>query len=189
MSDLPALWLPILATAVGVFVASSLIHMVFKWHNSEYRPLPDEDAVAAALRASGVGAGQYALPHCTDMKQMQTPEMLKKYTDGPVALLVLRQPGPPAMGAYLGQWFVLNLVVAALTGLLALQSFGLGGNAHAAGHLVGVATFLAYSVGSASNGVWMARPWRAVAFDALDALIYGTVSALAFMALWPAPAA
>lgn len=185
MHDLPALWLPILATAVGVFFASSLIHMVFQWHKREYGKLPNEDAVATALRASGVGAGQYVLPHCADMKDMGTPEMQKKFADGPIALLVLRKPGPPAIGASLAQWFALTLVIATVAGLLAVQTLGLGGNAHAAGHLVGMVTFLAYGTGSASNAVWMGRPWGAVALDLVDSLIYGTVSALIFMALWP----
>ena len=183
MHDLPALWLPILATAVGVFFASSLIHMVFKWHKREYGKLPNEEAVAAGLRA--VAAGQYMLPHCADMKDIGTPEMQKKFADGPVALLVLRKPGPPAIGASLAQWFLLNLVIASLAGLLAAQTVGLGGNARAAGHLVGMVTFLAYGTGSASNAVWMGRPWGAVALDLVDSLIYGTVSALIVMALWP----
>jgi hypothetical protein len=44
MAMLASLWLPILLAAVGVFVVSSLIHMLFKWHNRDYRKLPNEDA-------------------------------------------------------------------------------------------------------------------------------------------------
>ena len=36
MVGLAALWLPILLSAVIVFVASSLIHMVSGWHKSDY---------------------------------------------------------------------------------------------------------------------------------------------------------
>ena len=59
MAMLAQLWLPIVLSAVGVFVASSLIHMLFKWHNRDYRKLPNEDAVRAAINA-----GQPA-PACT----------------------------------------------------------------------------------------------------------------------------
>ena len=36
MTGLSALWLPILVSAVLVFVASSLIHMASPWHKSDY---------------------------------------------------------------------------------------------------------------------------------------------------------
>ena len=42
MNAILHLWLPILATAVMIFIASSLIHMVFKWHNADYRKLANE---------------------------------------------------------------------------------------------------------------------------------------------------
>ena len=53
MVSLTQLWVPIILSAVIVFLASSLIHMVFKWHNADYRRLPDEDAVRAALLTAG----------------------------------------------------------------------------------------------------------------------------------------
>src|SRR5262245_8077348 len=49
MVSMLALWLPILLSAVLVFVVSSIIHMVFKYHRNDFLPLPDEDAVRAAL--------------------------------------------------------------------------------------------------------------------------------------------
>jgi hypothetical protein len=48
--SLAQLWLPILLSAVCVFAASSLIHMVVKWHASDYNPLSNEDEVRAAIR-------------------------------------------------------------------------------------------------------------------------------------------
>ena len=44
MTFLAQLWMPIVLSAVLVFAASSLIHMVLKWHNADYRPLANEDA-------------------------------------------------------------------------------------------------------------------------------------------------
>ena len=45
MLTLASLWLPIVLAAVAVFVVSSLIHMVFRWHASDYRKLSNEDEV------------------------------------------------------------------------------------------------------------------------------------------------
>src|SRR5690606_22185768 len=92
------LWLPVLLAAVFVFVASSLVHMVFKWHNSDYRALANEDAVRAAIAAGTPPPGLYTLPHCGDMKAMQDPAMQAKYREGPVALLTVMANGMPNMG-------------------------------------------------------------------------------------------
>src|SRR3954471_14246653 len=98
MVPLEQLWMPIVAAAVAVFVMSSLIHMVFKWHNSEYRKLPNEDEVRAALRSSARDPGTYFVPHMSHHKEMQNPEVMSKFIDGPVAMVTMRRPGAPGMG-------------------------------------------------------------------------------------------
>src|SRR5437763_1907033 len=63
MVSITALWLPILLSAVIVFVASSILHMVLPFHKSDYRRLPDEDKVTDALRSTGVTPGRvYVFP-------------------------------------------------------------------------------------------------------------------------------
>lgn len=185
MSAVVQLWLPILLSAVAIFIASSLIHMVFKWHNSTYRKLGNEDAVRAAINAGSPTPGQYVLPHCTDMKEMQDPAMVAKMTEGPVGFLILRPPGPPAMGAALLQWFLFTLFVAAAAAAITVQAVGLGVDGHAGAHMIGLVSFLVYAIGGVPEGIWMGRPWKSVALHALDGLIYAIVSALIFMFLWP----
>ena len=60
MVSLANLWLPVLLSAVIVFFASSIIHMVLPYHRSDYKKLPDEDNVRAALRAAGLGRGFFS---------------------------------------------------------------------------------------------------------------------------------
>lgn len=186
MTAMLSLWLPIVLTAVFVFIASSLIHMVFQWHKPDYKQLPNEDAVREALRAGNVTPGKYVMPYCTDMKAMQDEAQLRKYREGPVGFVMLGQPGVPNMGKSLGTWFLLTLIVAALAALIAAQAVGLQADGRRAGHLIGMISLLAYGVGSVVNGIWMCVPWRSVAKHVLDALIYATISALTFMWLWPA---
>ena len=50
MVTLASLWLPILLSAVAVFIASSLVHMVLKYHDSDYPGLPSEAQFRAGLR-------------------------------------------------------------------------------------------------------------------------------------------
>jgi hypothetical protein len=45
MVSVVSLWLPILLSAVVVFILSSIIHMALKYHNSDYKRLSDEDKV------------------------------------------------------------------------------------------------------------------------------------------------
>jgi len=55
------LWLPILAAAVIMYFASTLIWVLFKWHNADYKKTNDEEGVRAALR--GNKPGFYLLPY------------------------------------------------------------------------------------------------------------------------------
>jgi hypothetical protein len=185
MISLAQLWIPIVLSAVLVFAASSLIHMVFKWHNSDYRKLTNEDAVRAAIRASNPAPGQYMLPYCGDPKEMRKPEMLQKFTEGPTGFLNLMRPGAPSMGKPLALWFLLNLIIALAVGYLASHTVPFGVSFLAVCRFVGLVTFLAYASGSVSHAIWMGKPWNSAAKEVLDAFIYGLVSAVAFGWLWP----
>ena len=185
MVSVEQLWLPIIASAVAVFIASSLIHMVLKYHNSEYRKLPNEDEVRAALRSSANEPGQYIVPHVADHALLRNPEVVQKFVDGPLALIAMRKPGPPKMGAFLAQWFVLNLVVAILAGYLASKMVVAGASFLAICRPVSLVTFLAYAGGSATGAIWMGKPWSAALKEIFDAFIFGLVTALVFAFLWP----
>ncbi len=183
--SLGQLWIPIVAAAVGIFIASSLVHMVFKWHNADYRKLANEDDVRTVVRAGSPAPGQYVIPHCTDMKLLQTPEFQQKFKDGPVGFLLVRPSGPPVIGPALGQWFVLNLVVALLVAYLASKTLPNTATFLQVCRVVGTVTFMAYAGGSISSAIWMGKPWASAAKEVLDALIYGLVAALIFGWLWP----
>jgi hypothetical protein len=185
MTLITHLWLPILVAAVLVFVASSLIHMVFKWHNSDYTKLANEDEVAAALRAGSAKPGLYVIPHCADMKDLKSEAMQKKFREGPIGFITIAKSGMPGMGKQLLLWFLYIVAVTSVGACLALQIYGLQAEPHHAGHVVGMLSLLAYIGGSIQNGIWMAKPWSSVAKDVLDGLIYATVTALTFMWLWP----
>ncbi|HEY3271714.1 MAG TPA: hypothetical protein VGJ89_10925 [Geothrix sp.] len=183
--SLAHLWLPIVLSAVLVFVASSLIHMVLKWHNSDYRALSNEEEVRAAIRKGSPAPGQYVIPHCGDMKEMGKPEVQQKYKDGPVGFLVLSPSGVPNMGKSLGQWFIYSLAVAFMAAYVASRTLAPGTHYLQVFRVVGAVSFLTYAGGSVQAGIWMGKPWRSVVKDLIDGLIYGLVSAGAFGWLWP----
>ena len=72
MDALFDLWLPILLSAVFVFLASSIIHMLLPIHKGDYKPLPGEADVMAAMRGQQLQPGDYMFPHCGSMKELGT---------------------------------------------------------------------------------------------------------------------
>ena len=122
MIPLSHLWLAIIGSAVAVFVVSSLLHMLFTYHNSDYKPFSNEDDVRAAINKGGAGAGMYVLPYCPDMKGMREPAMIKKMTEGPTGFVLLRAPGAPKMGPSLTQWFGLTLALSFLAAYVASRA-------------------------------------------------------------------
>jgi hypothetical protein len=186
MNALLSLWLPILLSAVIVFVISSLIHMVVKWHASDYNGLPDEEAVRTALRAGNPAPGRYVVPFCREMKDMASEAMQKKYVEGPVGHITLLPAGAPNMGKHLGLWFLWSLAIAVVAGFLASRLIGMD-HAHcrAAAKLVFAVTFIAHGFGTVTESIWMGRPWSSSAKHLLDAALYGLGSGLVFCWLWP----
>src|SRR6266705_1261671 len=145
MVPVTALWLPILLSAVIVFVASSIIHMVLPFHKSDYRKLPEEDRVLDTLRAAGVTPGRtYHFPYCTH-KEMKSPEVVERFKRGPVGLLTVIPSGPPAMGKYLGQWFLYCVVIGVFVAYLAGRTLSGGTQYLEVFRVAGTTAFLDYA--------------------------------------------
>jgi len=180
------LWLPILLSAVIVFVASSIMHMVLPYHRSDYKKLPDEDKVVAAMRSAGVSAtGVYMFPHCSH-KDMKSPEMLEKFKQGPVGTVtVFPSGGPVNMPKYLAQWFVFCLLVGVFTAYLTGRTVPSGTVYLAVFRVAGTVAFMAYGVGQLVNGIWMGQPWSVVTKHVFDGLVYSLLLAGTFGWLWP----
>jgi len=185
MVSLGALWLPILLSAVIVFIASSVMHMVLKYHASDYRPLPNEDAVRAALRSGNPPPGQYVTPHVMDMKDMEKPEVKQKFAEGPVAVLQIKPPGPVSMGPMLVQWFVFGLVVSLFVAYVAGHVLPAGTPYLSVFRIVGATAFLAYAAGQIPAAIWMGKPWSVAWKEVFDGLVYGLLTGGTFGWLWP----
>ena len=185
MVSLGALWLPILLSAVFVFVVSSILHMVLKYHAADYRRLPNEDAVRAAIRSGNPSPGQYVTPHVMDMKELESPEVKQKFTDGPVAVMYVKPNGVTGMGPMLGQWFLFILFVSFFLAYIASHVLAPGTSYLEVFRVVGAAGFLAYAAGAIPNAIWMGKPWSVTIKELIDGLIYGLVTAGPFGWLWP----
>jgi hypothetical protein len=185
MVSLGSLWLPILLSAVLVFIVSALVHMVLKYHNTDYSRLPNEDAVRAAIRGGNPAAAQYVIPYCPEMKQMETPEMKQKYTEGPVAVLNVLQSGVPSMGRPLTLWFIYSLIVSLFVAYVAANALPSGSRYLDVFRVTGATAFLGYAAGQVPSAIWMGKPWRIAWKEVFDGLLYGLVTAGTFGWLWP----
>jgi hypothetical protein len=184
MVPLSALWLPIVLAAAIVFIASSIMHTVLKYHNSDFHPLPDEDKLLGALRAVNLKPGLYIFPYCKQ-SEMKSPAMLEKFKLGPVGMLTVRPSGPPHMPKFLIQWFGYCVLMAFFVAYLTGHTVSAGANYLVVFRVAGTAGFLGYGLGHLSDGIWKGETWSATIKEVLDGLIYGLLTAGTFGWLWP----
>jgi hypothetical protein len=182
---LHTLWLPILLSAVIVFIASSVIHMAPLWHKSDFPQLPNEAAVRDALRPVGIPPGDYFIPRAASMQEMRTPEFKEKMRQGPVAVMTVMPNGLIDMKRSLVQWFVFLLVVGVFVAYIAGRSLPFGTPYLRVFKIAGAAAFCSYVLALAEVSIWYRRSWNLTAKAALDGLIYASLTAGVFGWLWP----
>jgi hypothetical protein len=186
MVPVMSLWLPILLSAVLVFIASSVVHMVLPYHRSDYARLPDEAAVRAALKPIAIPPGDYAVPYAATPKDMGSPDYVSRVTEGPVALMTVLPNGPPRMGANLVQWFIFSLVIGAVAAYVTGRALPAGGEYLEVFRFAGTTAFAAYSLALPGQSIWFGRKWSTTIKLMFDGLLYALLTAGVFGWLWPA---
>lgn len=182
MAFLAVLWLPIIVSAVLVFIASAIAHTVLPYHRSDYKKLPNEDAARTALR--GVPPGMYATPYCAH-QDMKSPEMEAKRKEGPIAVLAVLPSGEMKMGKFLGLWLVYVLLVSFFVAYAAYHALPAGTHYLEVFRVVGTMAFLAYGLANIPSGVWRGWTWSLVFKEMFDGLVYALLTAGAFGWRWP----
>lgn len=185
MVELSALWLPILLSAVIVFIASSIIHMASPWHKSDYPKMADEEKVMDALRPLGIAPGDYMIPRPSTRDEMKSPEYAEKMKKGPVLMMTVWPNGMMSMGSTFILWFVYLLLVSLFSGYIAGRALGVGADYLSVFRFAGATAFIAYSVGLWQMSIWYRRSWLTTCKLTVDGLIYGCLTAGMFGWLWP----
>jgi len=180
-------WLPILAAAIGVFVASFITHTVLPYHKSDVRKVPagKEDEILDALRRANLPPGDYGAPHAGGAAGMKDPAFIAKATKGPLAFFTVAPGAAPSMGPYLGVWFVYCLVVSGVSAYVVWRVFGTAGSFSAVFKLACVLTFLSYAMALPAQSIWYRRSWATTIKSMFDGALYGLVTGAAFAYLWP----
>jgi hypothetical protein len=184
MVGIGSLWAPILFSAVLVFAASFVAWVVLPHHKSDWKKLPDEEAVRRALTKE-IAPGQYVVPFAADAKAMEDEDYRRKCEEGPTGILTLRQPGKPSLGKPLALSFLYYVAVAAAVAYVTGRCLPPGARYMEVFQISGTAATMAYTGALATEAIWFGRPWSVTLKGMADGVAYGLLTAGAFGWLWP----
>ena len=180
-----SLVVPILVSAVLVFVASSIIHMVLPFHRNDVRRLAKEDEVLETLRRLGVPPGDYMAPHAGSHANLKAPDFVAKLQKGPIVIMTIAPGGSTSMGTSLTLWFLYSLAVSVFAAYVAGRALGPGAHYLSVFRFAGTVAFVGYSFALLQNSIWYKRNWGTTMRGVADGLVYGLLTAGAFGWLWP----
>lgn len=186
MAPIISLWLPIILSAVLVFIVSSVLHVVFKYHNSDFKKLPSEDQVMDDLRKYNIPAGDYFMPYTTDNKERNSQEFKDKCKRGPAAVMTIFEHKDMSMGSSLALWMVYCFIVGVFAAYIAGHSLAPGTHYLMVFRIVGSSAFAGYGLALMQNSIWFKKSWSATFKSMFDGLIYALLTAGVFGWLWPA---
>lgn len=185
MVPVMSLWIPILVSAVIVFVASAIIHMVLPFHRNDLRRVPKEDEVQDALRRFNLPPGDYMVPRAGSSADMKNPQFIEKMKKGPVLMMTVMPPGPPSMATSLVLWFLNAIVVGIFAAYIAGRAVGPGGDYLQVFRFAGATAFLGYAFALLHDSIWFKRGWGMTLKFLGDGLLYGLLTGGTFGWLWP----
>lgn len=184
MVSLMSLWLPIVLSAVAVFMVSAVVWMVMPHHKKDFVGIPDESAFINALKGQNVQPGQFTFPYAVDMKAMNEPAMQQRLKEGPVGFLSVIPPGN-RMNAQLMQQFIYQLVISIFAAYLAGRTLQANAEYLSVFRITGTAAFLGYAGAMIPNSIWFGWKWSATWKNVADGLVYALITAGLFGWLWP----
>jgi hypothetical protein len=186
MVSVVSLAIPILLSAVFVFVASSIIHMLLPFHRKDYGRVPDEDRVMEGMRGFRIPPGDYLMPSPGSAAAMKDPAFVAKREKGPVVMMTVMPSGPPSMGLPLTQWFFFCVVVSVFAGYIASRALTPGAHYLEVFRFVGTSAFMGYSLAVIQQSIWYKKAWSTTIKVVVDGLVYALLTAGTFGWLWPA---
>jgi hypothetical protein len=184
MEFLAQLWLPIVLSAVVVWVLSFLFWAVLPFHHKDWKTLPDEAAVTGFIRGAGIAPGNYAFPNCTSAAQKKDPEFQKKWKEGPSGTLAV-WPTNLSMPRNMLLTFLVYLVIGVFIGYIGANAFTGPISQKQIFQVLGAAGVAAYSFSFVPNQIWFNHTPSAIVRNIIEGVIYGLATGLIFALMWP----
>ena len=179
-----SLWLPVLLSAVAVFMISSIIHMVLGYHSNNFAKVPSEDSFRNSVGQLNIPPGEYMYPFAGSSKAMQSEEFVNKMNEGPVGMMTVMPNGPFAMGKNLLMWFIYSLLVGIFAAYIAVNSLSSSSEYLEVMQMVTAAAFGGYSLALFQNSIWYNRSWKTTFKFVFDGLVYALATGGIFAWLW-----
>jgi hypothetical protein len=185
MVSIASLWLPILLSAVAVFIASSVIHMFLGYHMADYKKLAAEDEYMAAVRKLNIPPGDYMVPCPTSHAAHKDPAFIEKFNAGPRGMMTIMKSGEMSMGAMFVQWFVYCIAIGITSAYIAGRALGPGAPYLKVFQFAGATAFSGYGLALWQLSIWYKRSWGTTIRANIDALVFAMLTAGVFGWLWP----
>ncbi len=184
MVPLISLWMPILLSAIVVFIASSIIHMVLGYHRADFARVPNEAAAMDAMRSLNLPPGDYMMPYAGTSAEMKDPAFLERQKKGPSVIMTVIPSGPPAMGTLLGQWFVYLLIVSIIAAYVTGRTVAPNAEYLVVFRVAGTVAFVGYALAQWPAVIWYRRSQMTTLRATVDGLINGLLTGGIFGWLW-----
>lgn len=183
MVSLTALWLPILVSAVIVFIASTIMHMGLPfWHTPEYKNVDDDRPFVEGTRS--LRPGMYVFPRM-DFKNM-TAEQKAEWEKGPTGLMYVRNPAAISMGKNLTLFFLYCIVSGIFVAYIASETLAPGTDYRRVFQIAGATGTIFWAFGNnISDAIWYGKPWSTAIKYVVDGFVYGLLLGGTFGWLWP----
>ena len=185
MVPIPSLWLPILLSAVVVFILSAIFHMVLPFHRSDFKRIANDEPFLDAMRKFDLAPGDYMVPCPDSPDAMKNPAFVEKMKKGPLVLMTISKGAAPSMGKELFRWFLFCVAVSIVAAYITGHAVAAGATYRQVFRFAGCVSFVAYGFGQIPDSIWYRRNWATTWKSLFDSLVYGLFTAGVFGWLWP----
>ena len=176
-----SLILPIVLSAVALFIASFLSWMVLQLHKQDWVKLAQEEKFIEAARGCDIPPGSYAFPACGCPEEMKSDEFKKKLEAGPHGIMTVF--GPISMGRNLGLTFVYFLVASFCLAYLTTLAVPPGADFMKVFRFVATAGFMTFYSAIVPHAIWF--KCRIVG-HLIESVAFAAIIGAIFAAMWPA---
>ncbi|MFG0329937.1 MAG: hypothetical protein ACF8PN_08570 [Phycisphaerales bacterium] len=187
MDMLIDLWLPILVSAVAIFILSFVAWVVMPHHKTEWVKLPDEERFKEAIRGMNIPPGNYIFPGCAKGEDMNSEAFKERYSAGPWGTLMVWR-GQPSMGRNLALSFLVYFIISVFVGYVGVLGAEPGMGFSEVFQITGTAAIMAYTFGALPGMIWFGATAKSFINHFADCIVYGAVTGAIFGWLWPAAA-
>ena len=177
-----SLIVPIVVSAVALFIASFLSWMVLQLHKQDWVTLAQEDKFLEAVRGCDLALGSYAFPGCSSPEEMKSEEFVRKMEAGPCGFMTVT--GRVNMGRNLGLTFLYFLVASfCLAYLTTLAVKPPATDFMKVFRFVSTAGFMTFFAAIVPHAIWF--KCRIVG-HLIESIAYAAIIGAIFAAMWPA---